>query len=138
MKKKDKDKETPLAKAYADELEGVWEPAYHSIWKDGMATTAVFIDELAKHVFSAEGAAASDEELDRSIDSAYDLSSAEDRLLSKIILWRLSEAVGDDVVREWAEEGRRKILAEKDVKEADWIITEAWERKRKGKRCTRR
>ena len=101
----------------------MWEPAYHSIWKDGMTTTAVFIDELAKHVFSAEGAAASDGELDRSIDSAYDLASAEDRLWSKQVLWKLSEAVGDDVVRKWAEEGR--------------IVTEAWERKRRGTRCTR-
>lgn len=127
------DKKMPLSGIYADELAGVWEPAYHSIWKDGMATTAVFIDELAKHVFSAEGAWVDDEELERRIDSACDRASAKDKLLSEMVLRKLSEAVGDDVVRKWAEEGRRKILAEKDAKEGDRIVTIA----RRGKRCTK-
>lgn len=119
------DKETPLSEVYADEL---WK------WKDGRSAATVFIDDLTKHVFSAEGAVASDEELDRSIDSAYDRASAEGWLLSEVVLWKLTEAVGDDVVREWAEEGRRKILAEKDAKEGDRIVTIA----RRGKRCTKR
>lgn len=120
-----KDKKTPWSEVYADEL---WK------WKDGRTATTVFIDDLAKHVFSAEGAWVSDEELERRIDSACDRASAEGRLLSEVVLRKLSEAVGDDVVREWAEEGRRKILAEKDAKEEPWVITTT----RKGKRCTKR
>lgn len=128
------DKKMPLSGMYADELEGPWEWAYRPILRtDGSVTTAVFIDELAKHVFSAEGAWVSDEELERRIDSACDRASAKDKLLSEVVLRKLSEAVGYDVVREWAEEGRRKILAEKDAKEGDRIVTTA----RRGRRCTK-
>ena len=116
------DKETLLSEVYADEL---WK------WKDGKSAATVFIDDLAKHVFSAEGAWASYEELERRIDAACDRASAEGWLLSEVVLRKLSEAVGDDVVRKWAEEGRRKILAEKDAKEGDRIVTIA----RRGKRC---
>ena len=119
------DKKTPLSGMYSDEL---WK------WKDGMVATSVFIDDLAKHVFSVEGAWVSDEELERRIDSACDRASAEGRVLSEaLILRKLSEAVGDDVVNKWAEEGRKKILAEKDAKEGDRIVTTA----RRGKRCTK-